>query len=76
MGTAYSTHAWHRQYWWCNRAWSQINDTFTIGPWTSNTLRRTFAYKQTVAWTSHVFLPWWCIPYWLRKEEIVHKTLT
>lgn len=63
MGTAYPAHAWHGQNRRRNGTRSQIDNTFTIWPRAGDTLRRTLAYKQTIAWTSDVLLPRWSVSY-------------
>lgn len=75
MGTAYPAHAWHGQDRWCNGTRCQIDNTFTIWPGTSNTLRRALAYEQTIAWTSYILLSRWCVSYGLCKNK-QKQTLT
>jgi len=62
VGTCNPAHTRYIGHWYrCRRRWCQINDPFTIGPRTGNSLTAALAYKKTVARASHILSPWWCI---------------
>lgn len=75
MTACYSAHPRHRWNWWRYWAWCQIDYSFTIWSRTRNSLRWILTYKQTIAWTSHIFFSWRCISNWLRKFKIIKNML-